>query len=322
MSIPSETLDGYKIYQTNYPPPSFLFDGLLAHGLTILAGRPKSGKSWLTLQMAIDAAMGRPFLGRYGISRAVKVLYCGLEEGPGRTSNRLRKLVPQADIQLQNIVFRYSLRSLAEGGAAELDQLLQEDAYDFVVIDTFLRLAKGGGSSRDALRSEYAEVSQLQVLAQRHKVAMVLVHHTRKMAAESGLDAVAGTTGITAACDAVWTLRKQASGESLLEITGREMEEQALGLRLETGEGFGWRVTGEGAEIGMSEARQEIVELLTDEAPLRPARIAELLRKNAVTVRRLLMKMAADDVVRKDKSGKYYLTSHREQCERVNGVNG
>jgi len=32
--------------------------------------------------------------------------------------------------------------------------------------------------------------------------------------------------------------------------------------------------------------------------------------------------MAADDVVRKDKSGKYYLTSHREQCERVNGVNG
>ena len=81
-------------------------------------------------------------------------------------------------------------------------------------------------------------------------------------------------------------------------------------------------MTGEGAEIGMSEARQEIVELLTDEAPLRPARIAELLRKNAVTVRRLLMKMAADDVVRKDKSGKYYLTSHREQCERVNGVNG
>ena len=51
-------LDGYSIYRTNYPPPVFLFAGLLAVGLTILAGRPKSGKSWLTLQMAIDAADG------------------------------------------------------------------------------------------------------------------------------------------------------------------------------------------------------------------------------------------------------------------------
>ncbi len=322
MNTPCEMLDGYLIYRTNYPPPSFLFDGLLAHGLTILAGRPKSGKSWLTLQMAIDAAMGRSFLGRYAIRRAAKVLYCGLEEGPGRTSNRLRKLVPQADIQLQNIVFRYALRALAEGGAAELAQLLQEGRYDLVVIDTFLRLAKSSGSNRDAMRSEYGEVTQLQMLAQSHEVAMVLVHHTRKMAAETGLDAVAGTTGITAACDAVWTLRKQASGESLLEITGREMEEQALGLRFETGDPFGWRMTGEGAEIGMSEARQEIVELLAAEGRLKPARIAELLRKNAVTVRRLLMKMAADDVVRKDGSGSYCLTSHREQCERVNSVNG
>ena len=68
-------LDGYTIYKTDYPAPTFLFDGLLANGLTILAGRPKSGKSFLTLQMAIDAALRRPFLGRYGIGQAAKALY-------------------------------------------------------------------------------------------------------------------------------------------------------------------------------------------------------------------------------------------------------
>lgn len=317
----SAALDGYSIYRTNYPAPTFLFDGLLANGLTILAGRPKSGKSWLTLQMAIDAAMKRPFLGRFGIERAVRVLYCGLEEGPQRTHNRLRKLLPKNDIQLQNIEFRYVLKSLSEGGAEELDTLLKGSNYRLLVIDTFLRMAKAGGSNRDATRSEYAEVAQLQELAQRRQIATVLVDHTRKMGAENGLDTVSGTTGKTAACDAVWTLKKLSTGDAVLEVTGREMEEQTLGLRLVTGDGFGWRLIGEGVEVGMSEARQEIVELLKDEAPLSPARIAAMLKKNAVTIRRLLQKLAADDVVRKDGSGKYSLTSHREQRERVIGVN-
>jgi len=316
-----QLLDGYTIYRTNYPAPVFLFEGLLANGLTILAGRPKSGKSWLTLQLAKDAAMALPFLGRFGIASALKVLYCGLEEGEQRTHNRLWKLLPKIDIQLQNIRFRYTLKSLADGGAAELDHILSSGNYGLVIIDTFLRLAKAGGS-RDVMRSEYAEIAQLQELAQRHKLAMLLVHHTRKMAAESGLDTVAGTTGITAACDAVWTLRKQPNGECVLEITGREMEELTLGLKLQTGDPFGWQLTAEGAEVGMSEARQEIVELLKDDAPLAPARIAGLLRKNAVTIRRLLQKLAAADVVRKDSSGKYFLNSPHEQRERVNNVNG
>ncbi len=318
---PSPKLDGYSIYAADYPDPVFLFEGLVANGLTILAGRPKSGKSWLTLQMAIDAAMKRPFLGRFDIHRAVQVLYCGLEEGPARTRNRLRKLVHRNDIQLQNIHFRYELKTLSDGGVEELEALIRLHKPELVVVDTFLRLVKPGGGNQNAMRSEYAEIALLQGLAQRHNLAMILVHHTRKMAAESGLDSVAGTTGITAACDAVWSLKRQAGGDSVLEVTGREMEEQTLGLRLQTGDGFGWQLTGTGAEVGMSEARQEIVELLKEEAPLAPVRIALLLKKNAITTRRLIQKMAADDVVRKDSGGRYYLT-HREQCERVNGVNG
>lgn len=319
-SEPQPSLDGYSIYKTAYPPPVFLFDGLLANGLTILAGRPKSGKSWLTLQMAIDAAMRRSFLGRFGVKGAAKVLYFGLEEAPARTHNRLRMLVPRADIQLQNIEFRYSLNSLADGGAEELENLLTVGGYELLVVDTFLKVAKASGGNNNVMRSEYREIAQLQELAQRYKLAIVLVHHTRKMSAESGLDTVAGTTGITAACDAVWTLRKQASGESILEITGREMEEQTLALRLESGETFGWRLIGEGAEVGMSEARQEIVELLKDDAPLSPRAIATSLRKNAVTVRRLLQKLAAGDIVRKDRSGKYYLTHTMNSVNNGNAV--
>ena len=296
-------LDGYTIYQTDYPPPTFLFDGLLANGLTILAGRPKCGKSWLVLQMALDAARKRALFGRYSVVSATRALYCGLEEGPGRTHNRLTKLVHAPDIQLANIEFRYELKTLAEGGGTELGGLLANGNFGLVIIDTFMRLVQANGS-RDVMRSEYAEVNQLRELAEKYKTAIVLVHHTRKAGAETGLDTVAGTTGITAACDAVWTLRKQASGDSILDVTGREMEEQTLALRLETENEFGWRLLAEGAEVGMSEQRAEILELLKDEGPMEPSRIAAALRKNAVTVRRLLQKMLADGVVSKD--GKKY----------------
>jgi hypothetical protein len=321
---PVEVLNGYDIYKTDYPPPQFLFSELLAVGLTILAGRPKCGKSWLTLQMAINAALGLPFLDRFSASGVVKVLYCGLEESPGRTHNRLRKLLRANDIQLQNIDFVYKLKALADGGAAELEAYLRKGNYGMVVIDTFLKIAKGGGNgNQNVMRAEYAEVTQLQELAHKYKLVMILVSHTRKMAAENSIDTVAGTTGITAGCDAIWTLRKSQTGESILDITGREMEEQTLGLKLETVGEFGWQLTGEGSDVGMSDARQEIVELLKDDAPLSPAQIAMRLRKNAVTTRRLLQKLAATDVVRKDRSGKYYLTSHREESTHtMNAVNG
>jgi hypothetical protein len=333
---PGPPINGYTIYGTDYPLPEFLFLELLAKGLTILAGRPKSGKSWLTLQMAVSLALGLDFLGRFPCEVG-KVLYFGLEEGPQRTHNRLLQLLPENDVQLQNIDFRYTLTPLAEGGAAELNVLLTAGNYDLVVIDTFLRIAKPGGPNRDVMRSEYAEISQLQQLAQKNSVAMVLVHHTRKMGAEYSLDSVAGTTGITAACDAVWTMKRLPSRETILEITGREMEEQTFGLALDTGADFGWRITSEGAEVGLSEARQDIIDLLKDEAPLSPKQVALMLRKNAVTTRRLLQKLRDDGVVQRDSSHKYSLSPGREisrtrthvntvnglnDVNKVNGVNG
>jgi RecA-family ATPase len=303
-------VNGYEIYRSEYPAPTFLFQRLLPNGLTILAGRPKSGKSWLTLQMAVCAALSTPFLDRFEIESAARVLYFGLEEGQQRTNLRLRKLLPENDVRLQNIGFLYQLRPLAQGGADELNEHLTRCPCELVVIDTFLAIANAT-SKRDVMRGEYAEVNVLRKLAEQHKNAFVLVHHTRKMGADTGLDMVAGTTGITAACDAVMTLRKQPTGDSILEMTGREIEESTLALRLDTGDPFGWKLIGEGAEVAMSEQRLEIFELLKEDAPLKPAEVARRLKKNEVTVRRLIQKMAANGDIMKGRDGKYFLAPTR-----------
>jgi predicted transcriptional regulator len=79
-------------------------------------------------------------------------------------------------------------------------------------------------------------------------------------------------------------------------------------MRLENGDTFGWRITGNGMEAELAAARREIVELLEEE-PLVPKMIASMLKKNPSTVRRLLQKLAKNGVIVKD--GEMYSLASR-----------
>jgi RecA-family ATPase len=71
------------------PEPSWLLPGLLpAQGLTVLAGRPKVGKYWLALDIALSLAAGREVLGLRPPAEA-PTLYIALEDNPRRLKNRL-----------------------------------------------------------------------------------------------------------------------------------------------------------------------------------------------------------------------------------------
>src|SRR5579859_4661349 len=98
-----KTSDAFSIYKADYPPPVFMVEDLLPVGLTLAAGRPKVGKSWLTLRIAIAAAFGEIALGRFRVHGAKKVVYLALEEPESRTHHRLHQLVPEPDIRLENI---------------------------------------------------------------------------------------------------------------------------------------------------------------------------------------------------------------------------
>ena len=49
---------------TVYKPIEFAVDCLIAQGLYILAGAPKIGKSWLSLDIGLSVAKGEPVLGQ------------------------------------------------------------------------------------------------------------------------------------------------------------------------------------------------------------------------------------------------------------------
>ena len=62
------------LQKMEFPPINWVVPGVLPEGLTILAGKPKLGKSWLALDMALAVAAGGDVLGVHGADGLVVLL--------------------------------------------------------------------------------------------------------------------------------------------------------------------------------------------------------------------------------------------------------
>ena len=290
---------GADLFVQEFSPPVFVVDSLLANGTTLLAARPKTGKSWLTLQLALSVAKGEPFLGHFPVMETGAVLYYALEESDNRTHNRLHKLTGWKS-GLERISFVYRIDPLMSGGAAQIDADLTTGRFALVILDTLAAVLQPN-ARRDPLRSEYAEVNTLRRLAEKHKTCIVVVTHSRKAEADYALDAVAGTTGMTAGCDAVWVLNRQKDGNYILETIGRETEESVYRLGFEKGEPFGWRLLEEGAAARLTPARTQLLAAVTELGPATSKQLAERLNKSHPAICNQLVELSAEGlVVRKD----------------------
>jgi hypothetical protein len=307
-----QVVDGLTVYRSSGMDQKCVIDGILYNGLTIFAGRPKVGKSWLTLQLALSVAQGEKFMGSLNVNMPGGVVYIALEESQGRTATRMQRLVGVETPYLQNISMVYEMSPLRQGGAEQLEKILADRHPSLVIIDTFLALVGGSGSERrDVMRSEYQEMKTVADISRRADTAMVLVHHMRKsVVGEDGIDSVAGSTGVTAAADAIWTLKRedQQSGMCSFGVTGREVEEQSMALRFRKDDPFGWELVGQGYEIKAVKDQREIITLLREEGALSPAKVATLLRMNANHVRATLQQMNEAGLVNRQGNGSYTLT--------------
>ena len=90
--MPGNTFTAQELLAEELPPIRWVVRGFLSEGLTILAGKVKSGKSWLMLGIALSIAAGTPILGSYDAERFA-VLYLALEDNKRRLQYRIRKLV-------------------------------------------------------------------------------------------------------------------------------------------------------------------------------------------------------------------------------------
>ena len=304
-----------QLQHMDFPPIKFVVPGYIVEGLTLLAGKPKFGKSWLVMHAAIAVARGGYTLGEI---RCIEgdVLYCALEDNPRRLKRRMRKLLGFSPWPAR-LKFECTMPRLNAGGVAFVRQWIESQPEPrLVVIDTLAKVRDPRGAQELSYEADYAAVSELKALADEKGVAIVLVHHVRKMAAEDPLDTVSGTTGLTGAVDSVLVLTRDGHGTTL-HGRGRDLEEIEDAATFDR-EACLWRIEGKAEDVRRSDERTTILAVLKDAAePLSPREIADLSEQSYNAVRMMLTRMVKVGEINRAGRGRYEYS----QTPGYNGYN-
>ena len=244
------TITAKELMEKEFPPRVELIEGMLGPGLYILAGAPKIGKSWLVLQIAHHISTGTPLWDRR-VSRHA-VLYLCLEDTLQRIQSRLLTI---CDGETGDVTFSIEAGLLGDGFEKQLIAYLRSHADTKVVIVDTLAKVRGAVSSSNVYSSDYAAMNVFKHLADTFKIALILVHHTRKQDAEDAMQKISGTNGLMGCADGAMVLEKpdRSAPQAILTMTGRDFEDQTFRLR-QNRETMCWEIADGGEGVPMAPA--------------------------------------------------------------------
>ena len=217
------------------PDPIFVVPTLIPEGLTILAGRPKIGKTTLAMNVADAGARGGMALSSIQCSQ-IEVLFLALEDNKRRLKRRRRMLLYAEKLEhAAGLHYHMTWPRLDDGGLALLELTLSGNKeIKLVVIDTWKRVCPQRRRNQDDYEHESNAATLLQQLAAKHQVAIIIIHHSRKgTGSVDFLDDVLGSTGLTGAADTIIGFRrKRGTSDAEISITGRDIDrcEKALSV--------------------------------------------------------------------------------------------
>jgi hypothetical protein len=158
--------------------------------------------------------------------------------------------------------------------------------------------------NRQLYEADYAALADLNKLANELGLAIVVVHHTRKMAADDLMEMVSGSYGVTGAADTILVMATKASG-TVLDIRGRDVESTELAIEFNK-ESCRWRVLGTASEVHISEQRAKIIAVLVEVGePMGIAALVEATGMKRNSLELLLGRMVKDEDIKRVRKGQY-----------------
>lgn len=196
--------------------------GLLREGETMnVIAPPKTGKSWLVLDLAIAVATGRPWLGRFETNRG-DVLLIDNELHPETTANRIPKVANARRVPFDDIAKTIYVANL-RGRLHDLVSLgpyfdsLEPGRFRVIVLDAWYRFMPADTDENDngTMASLY---NRLDHHASRLGCCFVLIHHATKgsQAAKSITDVGAGAGAQSRATDTHLVLRQHEEDDVIV----------------------------------------------------------------------------------------------------------
>jgi hypothetical protein len=223
----TKVLSADELRDAQFENTDFIIDKMLPVGMTLLIGSPKVGKSWLLLLLAECISIPFPLFGHTVFTR-VPILYYTLEDSVRRCKYRLNRI---KSLWSKSLYFSETAK-----GTQGLIQDIKALNAKVVIIDTFGAFA----AVRDG--NDYYEttriIREIKEIADTLKVAIILVHHTRKDTGSGGdwTSEVMGSQGLVGAADCIISLkRKRDSFDGQLLITGRDISDSHIDIYFDNG---------------------------------------------------------------------------------------
>jgi hypothetical protein len=294
-----------ELMAITFPEPRWAVPGVIPEGLTVLAGAPKVGKSWFAANGALAVAQGGRAFGRVAVEQGA-ALYMALEDPPRRLQQRLSMMLAgspaPAELTLATECDPFP------AGIDRIDRWLRTAPNPrLVIVDVWAKVRPALQDKGSQYLADYAAASPLKTLADEHGVAIVLLHHTRKMGAEDFLDTVSGTNGITGAADTIMVLKRaRNAADAILSITGRDVSEAEHALTFDATLGTWSMLAGPASDYAMASTRRAIVAAVRDAEGIGPKAIAEATGIEYATVKQTVRRMVDDDQLDTDGEGRYF----------------
>jgi hypothetical protein len=295
-----------KALQTKtFAPVRIILPGLIPEGVTIVAGKPKIGKSWLLFDICLAVAGDRFVLGEMKPVQG-DVLYLALEDNQRRLKKRTDKIL-QSTVAPESLEIHTEWRRVDQGGLEDIEAWCKEHPKRRLIsIDTLAKIRPIMGRSEQAYAADYRAIERLQKLAGKYQVGIVLNHHLRKATSEDdAFDDVSGTLGLTGAADTIIVMKRHA-GMVKVYVHGRDIEEAEFAAEFNK-ETCRWRLVGQADDVFRSQERQAILTVLKDAG--RPMSVPELMavteRHDRHALYNLLYKMAKAGEVTQPNRGQW-----------------
>jgi hypothetical protein len=268
-------------------------DHLPSGGISVIAGKPKAGKSTLAHGLAFAVARGVPWLGK--ATRQGVVFYLALEEKRSELKHHFREMGATDADPIHVFVGQApadAVAQLAKAAAVERPAL--------IIVDTMQRLVRATDTNDYAVMTMVLE--PLLMIARQTGAHVHLLHHAGKGVRE-GIDAILGSTAIAGSVDTVFILRRGDRYRSLSsqQRYGVDLEEVVI----ELDERRRPVAAGNRADLDRDHAGAEIRKVLAVAAtPLTREEIEEQVEGKTVTIRGALKALVQGEEVARTGKGK------------------
>jgi DNA-binding MarR family transcriptional regulator len=185
------------------PPIDWIVESLFAQGtVSMIVGNPGCKKTYSMIDLAVCAAMGKPWLGFE--TKKVPVLLIDEESGVRRINSRLGDTMrghgAAEDIPLKyTALARFNLRSQTGENARPSDlHILEEKIVDtkakLVIIDALADIMPGG--DENLVKDIQPVFMGLRQVADNTQSAMIVIHHANKSGDYRGSSAILGALDV------------------------------------------------------------------------------------------------------------------------------